>query len=177
PQEQASPEAPSVHEDLLGAPVPASLLDDALGTGTCVDERSLGVLAPAVEDTEALGVALRPHGQVCPIGPDSGTPLSSTVLGDASCGHDGGGSGRGMADDASLNLSDGRANGSASSGEGCLPPAVPPSGSLGAKCKAGGLFHGTLGCLGQWWERLLRLTLDAVAGAMLPRRMGQRTSG
>ncbi|AFE05324.1 GntR family transcriptional regulator [Corallococcus coralloides DSM 2259] len=169
PQEQASPETPTAHENLHGAPVPDSLLDAALETGTCTtDERSLGGLEPAVEDTEALGVAPRPHAQACPIESDNGTLLSSTVPGDAPCGQDGGGAGRDMADDASLDLSDCRANGGAS---------LPPSGPLGAKCKAGGLFHGTLGSLGRWWARLLRLTADAFAGALLPRRVGQRTSG
>nr|WP_128796887.1 GntR family transcriptional regulator [Corallococcus coralloides] len=149
PQEQAPPEAPSPHEDPRDAPVSASLLmNDALETGVCEDERSLGHLVPALEDTEASCVALRPHGEAAALDSDSGTPRSSPAPGDVSRGHDGG----------------------ASSGEGGLPSGVPPSGSLGQ-------FHVTLGLLGRWWERLSQWASEAFAGVLLPLRMGQRTSG
>ncbi|NNB94436.1 FadR family transcriptional regulator [Corallococcus exiguus] len=177
PQEQAAPEAPCAPEDLRGFSVPAAPLDDALETAACEGERSLGLVEPCVEDTGALGVALRPHCETAALDSDSGTLLTSPAPEDASCGHDGGGAVREVAGDVSRDLADCLADGGVSSGGGGVQPTVPPSGSLGqsrgSECNAGGPLHGTLGRLGRWWGRLRR----AFAGALLPRRVGQRTSG
>ncbi|WP_253902888.1 FadR/GntR family transcriptional regulator [Corallococcus exiguus] len=132
PQEQASPEAPCAPEDLRGSSVPAAPLDVALETVACEGERSsLGLREPAVDDTGAHGVALRPHDGTAALDSDSGTLLTSPAPEDVSCGHDGGGAVREVAGDVSRDLADCLADGGVSSGGGGLPSADPPTGSLG----------------------------------------------
>ncbi|MBZ4371705.1 FadR/GntR family transcriptional regulator [Corallococcus sp. AS-1-6] len=179
PQEQDSSETPSAQGGPLSATVPASLLDDSLEAGAWAEERSLGPMEPAVAETVVLGVAPCPRDEAADLGSGNGTLLTSSVARDVVGGHNG--VGGDMRDDASVSVSDGCADAGASSGEECIHPAVPPSGSfrhsLGAEWEAGGLLRGTLGRLGRWWVLLLRWSSDAFAGAMLPRRMGQRSSG
>ncbi|RKH74202.1 GntR family transcriptional regulator [Corallococcus aberystwythensis] len=79
-RECASPDGDYAQESNPGAPSSDSAQGDVPTARACAEEHGLACLLPAEEDTEALGGAPRPYGQVPPAERDSGTRRSPVAL-------------------------------------------------------------------------------------------------
>nr|WP_244238284.1 GntR family transcriptional regulator [Corallococcus terminator] len=107
------------------------LQDEAREARPCVQARGPGCLAPAAEDTVALGEAPRPQAQTLPVEPDSGALRVPDALG-LNPGEPDEKSARGEVPSSALgNLSDCRTGEDVSSAGVAVQPEPPPTGSCG----------------------------------------------
>ncbi|RKH14625.1 GntR family transcriptional regulator [Corallococcus sp. CA053C] len=133
-----APEAHRARACPVGDLASASEQDAALEVHPCVEAQGLGGLAPAAEDTEALGAVPRPHAQALPVEPDR-EALRFQVAPGLNPSDPGGECARGDVSGAALgNLSDCRTGCGALSPEGGFQSKPPPIGARGHTCVEGG---------------------------------------
>ncbi|MFP2895722.1 FadR/GntR family transcriptional regulator [Corallococcus sp. 4LFB] len=155
-QDDAPGALPCVEPRGLGDLVAATAQDATRAARSCVESRGPGRIAPAAEETEPLGVAPGPHGRALPRESDSEVLSCPSTPGAVPCEPGGEGAGRDVTGATLGHVPDCRTNWDALSPDGGLPFEVPPTGSRGQVCKAGGSLHGAQRPLGRWAVRLLR---------------------